>query len=59
MGPQDDEPVCPCAMQGVIKWRGQWLQLRTVEAPKSLQDLVAERQKLKDLIRMRDPNRLP
>jgi large subunit ribosomal protein L7/L12 len=30
MGPQRDEPVCPCAMQSVIKWRGRWIQLKVI-----------------------------
>lgn len=33
MGPQGDEPVCPCAMASVIRYRGHWIQL-SVLAPK-------------------------
>jgi hypothetical protein len=30
MGPQGDEPVCPCAMRNVIRWRGRWVQLKVI-----------------------------
>ena len=26
IGPQNGEPRCPCAMRGVIKRNGQWVQ---------------------------------
>lgn len=32
MGPQGDEPVCPCAMRNVIRWRGRWIQLTPIDS---------------------------
>lgn len=31
MGPQRDEPVCPCAMSTVIRWKGVWIELRAIQ----------------------------
>jgi hypothetical protein len=30
MGPQGDEPVCPCAMRNVIRWGGRWVQMKVI-----------------------------
>lgn len=30
MGPQRGEPLCPCAMQTVVRWRGVWVQLTAI-----------------------------
>ena len=27
MGPQDDEPLCPCAMANVVLYRGRWIRM--------------------------------
>ena len=31
LGPQGDQPLCPCAMSTVIQWRGQWIQLSVIK----------------------------
>jgi hypothetical protein len=31
MGPQGDDPVCPCMMSSVIKWNGQWVNLEVIK----------------------------
>jgi hypothetical protein len=40
MGPQGDEPVCPCAMRNVIRWRGRWIQFTPIDSgvPKGFLD---------------------
>ncbi|PZR77347.1 MAG: hypothetical protein DI537_43330 [Stutzerimonas stutzeri] len=44
MGPQGDEPLCPCAMRTVIRWKGVWINLAPVRgrepAPGYLDSLV-------------------
>jgi len=40
MGPQGDQPVCPCAMSSVIQWRGQWIQLSVIK-PKVADDYLS------------------
>jgi hypothetical protein len=30
MGPQRGEPVCPCAMRTVIRWKGVWIDLKPI-----------------------------
>lgn len=27
MGPQDDEPLCPCAMNSVVLYKGRWVRM--------------------------------
>ena len=40
MGPRDDEPVCPCAMRSVIKWRGRWVQLSVIGGEEPASDYL-------------------
>lgn len=48
MGPQGDEPLCPCAMRNVIRWRGRWVKMSIVgndaPAPDSLDGVSPERE---------------
>jgi hypothetical protein len=41
MGPQDDDPVCPCMMSSVIQWNGQWVDLRVIK-PRTYDDYLAD-----------------
>jgi hypothetical protein len=41
MGAQDDDPVCPCAMASVIKWNGQWIDLRVIKV-RTYEDYLAD-----------------
>jgi len=40
LGPQRDEPLCPCAMRTVVRWRGVWVQL-TALTPKLPDDYLS------------------
>lgn len=53
MGPQDDDPVCPCDMASVIKWNGQWVNLEVIKV-RTYEDYLADIKPAK-----LDPARLP
>jgi len=43
MGPQGDQPVCPCRMSNVIRWRGLWIRLEPIRptvSPDYLNDIL-------------------
>ena len=33
MGPQGDEPRCPCAMVNVIRYRDTWIEIKKIITP--------------------------
>ena len=41
LGPQNDEPNCPCVMRSIIRWKNRWIQL-TEARPSPTALLIAE-----------------
>jgi large subunit ribosomal protein L7/L12 len=42
MGPQGDEPLCPCAMNSVIRWRGRWIKMEVVGGDTPSADFLSD-----------------
>ena len=44
MGPQDDEPLCPCAMNSVVLYKGRWVRLELLPLEDADEDWAETRE---------------
>lgn len=42
MGPQRDEPLCPCMMRSVIRWKGVWIDLKPLRGEEPPADYLSQ-----------------
>jgi hypothetical protein len=57
MGPQDDGPLCPCAMRNVVLYKGRYVRLELL--PLEDQDEDWSEKAINQRVTKMDPKRLP